>query len=818
MTAEVVRAGGGGRIAPAEDLLNVTIDDVAVQVPKGTLIIRAAEAIGVAIPRFCDHPLLAPVAACRMCLVEIEGQPKPQPSCAVTVADGMVVRTQHSSVVAADAQYGVMEFLLLNHPLDCPVCDKGGECPLQNQAMANGRGETRFDGPKRQFPKPIPISAQVLLDRERCVQCARCTRFADEIAGDPFIDLFDRGSSQQVGTSDDQPFDSYFSGNTIQICPVGALTSASYRFRSRPFDLVSVPTVCEHCAVGCSLRTDVRRGQVQRRLAADAPDVNEEWNCDKGRFAFTYTLHDRIETPMVRDDGQLRTASWPEAIDRAARAVRASESAAVLTGGRLTVEDAYAYAKFARVVLRTDDVDFRARAASGEERHFLTTLVAGRTAGPTMRDLEAAPAVVIAGLDVEEEAPVLLLRLRKGDRPGREVYSVAPYLTTGSVKLGAALLPTVPGDEAAVLESLADPGAGPAAAALRRDGAVLVVGERLATVPGALSAAARLAESTGAVLVWVPRRAGERGSLEAGLLAGLLPGGRPLADPVARAEVARAWGLDDLPVTEPGRDLSALLEASTMSGAPDLLVLAGVGTGDVPDRAGLTALIAASGTVIAFEQRHTDVTAAADVVFPVAAAPEKAGTFVNLEGRWRPFPAVFRDSLHLSDARVLELIAAELDLPFGSGEVAALRAELTGLGRWAGERDVPPSVPAGAASHPGAGEAVLATWRMLLDDGTLQVGEPHLAATSRPARAVVSTGLARGLGVREGESVRISSEHGGFSLPVAIVADAVDGVVWVPANSADSHPLDVLGVGAGAVVSVAAAGSAAGAMPVGTSS
>ena len=571
---------------------------------------------------------------------------------------------------------------------------------------------------------------------------------------------------------------------------------------------MSVPTVCEHCAVGCSLRTDVRRGEVQRRLAADAPDVNEEWNCDKGRFAFTYTRHDRIDTPMVRDGGELRTASWPEAIDRAARAIQGSSSAAVLTGGRLTVEDAYAYARFARVVLRTDDVDFRARAASGEERHFLTTLVAGRGTGPTMRDLEAAPAVVVVGLDVEEEAPVLLLRLRKGDRPGREVYSVAPYLTSGSVKLGATLVATVPGDEAIALETMADPAAGAAAAALRRAGAVLVVGERLAAVPGALSAAARLAESTGAALVWVPRRAGERGSLEAGLLAGLLPGGRSITDPVARAEVARAWGLDDLPVTSPGRDLPAVVQAAVDGAlAPDVLVLAGVGTDDLPDRDGFAALVAASGTVIAFEQRHTDVTAAADVVFPVAAAPEKSGTFVNLEGRWRPFPTVFRDTLHLSDARVLELIATELDAPVGPGDLTHLREELTALGRWTGERDVPPSVPAGAAPRPAAGEAVLASWRMLLDDGTLQVGEPHLAATARPARAVVSTGLARGLGVREGEAVRISSEHGELTLPVAIVADAVDGVVWVPANSTPSRPLAVLRVGAGALVSVAAAGA-----------
>ncbi len=243
------------------DLVTLTIDDVEVSVPKDSLVIRAAEQVGVQIPRFCDHPLLAPVGACRQCLVEVwaprngelASMGKPQASCTLAVTDGMVVKTQVSSKVADKAQQGVMEFLLVNHPLDCPVCDKGGECPLQNQAMSNGRGESRFSengGTKRTFPKPINISAQVLLDRERCVLCARCTRFSEQIAGDPFIALIERGALQQVGIYEKEPFESYFSGNTIQICPVGALTSASYRFRSRPFDLVSTPSVCEHCAVG----------------------------------------------------------------------------------------------------------------------------------------------------------------------------------------------------------------------------------------------------------------------------------------------------------------------------------------------------------------------------------------------------------------------------------------------------------------------------------------------------------------------------------------------------------------------------------------
>src|SRR6266542_3269997 len=243
-----------------EGHVRLTIDGIEVIAPKGELIIRTAERLGIQIPRFCDHPLLEPAGACRQCLVEVEmggrPMPKPQASCTITVADDMVVHTQLTSPVADKAQQGVMELLLINHPLDCPICDKGGECPLQNQAMSNGRADSRFHDVKRTFPKPIAISTNVLLDRERCVLCQRCTRFSDEIAGDPFIDLLERGAEQQIGTSAEVPFQSYFSGNTVQICPVGALTGASYRFRARPFDLVSTPSVYEHCAAGCRQRTD----------------------------------------------------------------------------------------------------------------------------------------------------------------------------------------------------------------------------------------------------------------------------------------------------------------------------------------------------------------------------------------------------------------------------------------------------------------------------------------------------------------------------------------------------------------------------------
>src|SRR5215470_16721281 len=409
-------ANDAGALAPVTEGVTVTIDGFEITVPKGMLVIRAAELLGIQIPRFCDHPLLDPVGACRQCLVEVEGQAKPLASCTTTCTDGMTVRTHLTSRVAEKAQRGVMEFLLINHPLDCPMCDKGGECPLQNQAMSTGAGESRFIEAKRTFAKPVALSTEVLLDRERCISCTRCTRFAEEIAGDPLVEFLERGPDQQIGTADGVPFDSYFSGNTVQICPVGALTGAAYRFRSRPFDLVSTPSICEHCASGCRQRTDHRRGVVTRRLAGSAPEVNEEWNCDKGRWAFTYaTMPDRLVSPLVRDaEGVLQPASWSEALDVAARGLAAARGrAGVLTGGRLTVEDAYAYSKFARLALASNDIDMRARPHSAEETDFLASKVAGTSIDLDYRALEQAPVVLLAGFEPEDESPIVYLRLRK---------------------------------------------------------------------------------------------------------------------------------------------------------------------------------------------------------------------------------------------------------------------------------------------------------------------------------------------------------------------------------------------------------------------
>lgn len=782
------------------DRVTLTIDGAEVTVPKGTLVIRAAEGIGIQIPRFCDHPLLDPVGACRQCLVEVEGQRKPLASCTTVATDGMVVRTQVTSEAADRAQKGVMELLLINHPLDCPVCDKGGECPLQNQAMSSGRAESRFDGVKRTFPKPIPLSSEVLLDRERCVLCARCTRFSRQVAGDPMIELLERGALQQVGIADEEPFDSYFSGNTVQICPVGALTGAAYRFRARPFDLVSTPSVCEHCASGCAQRTDHRRGTVLRRLAGDDPQVNEEWNCDKGRWAFTYAREpDRLETPLVRDPGgELRPASWPEAITVAARGlVAATGRAGVLVGGRATYEDAYAYAKFARVVLGTGDVDFRARPHSAEESAFLASHVAGRGLGPevvTYDDLENASAVVLVAFEPEEESPIVFLRLRKAVRTGRAVIlSIAPFASRGLDKMSGRLLRAVPGDEPAILDELAG------SDFLRRPGAVIVVGERAAAVPGTLTAVAALAAETGARVAWIPRRAGERGALEAGALAGLLPGGRPIADPEARRQVADVWNVPDLPVGS-GRDTAGVLTAAA-SGAIGALLVGGVDPNDLPyPRAALAGLDAAD-FVVSLELRHSTVTDRADVVFPVAPVAEKSGSFVDWEGRVRPFDTALPRTGALPDLRVLDAIAAEARRPLSLPDVAAARAELDRLGPWQGAR-VPMSGTAPSATpEPGPGEAVLAGWRMLLDAGRMQDGEPFLAGTARPPVVRLSADCAAELGVREGEPVTVATDRGSVTLPLAIT-DLPYRVVWLPICSPGSEVYRQLGAQIGDVVRI----------------
>jgi NADH-quinone oxidoreductase subunit G len=782
---------GGAAVEQREDLVTLTIDDIEVSVPKGTLVIRAAELIGVEVPRFCDHPLLDPVGACRQCLVEVPDGgtgrpiPKPQASCTLEVAPGMKIKTQVTSPIADKAQRGNMEFLLINHPLDCPICDKGGECPLQNQAMSHGYAESRFTDEKRTYPKPINISANVLLDRERCVLCARCTRFSEQIAGDPFIALIERGVLQQVGIYEKEPLESYFSGNTIQICPVGALTSAEYRFRARPFDLVSTPSIAEHDACGSAIRIDHRRGKVMRRLAGDDPDVNEEWITDKDRFALRYgDGEDRLTRPLVRDGAVLRPASWPEAIDVAVRGLRAAgSSVGVLTGGRLTLEDAYSYSKFARAVLGSNNIDFRARQHSSEEADFLAHAVAGTGRGVSFADLEDASSVLLVCLEPEEEAGMIFLRLRKAFRKKHLTsWTLAPYASNGARKMGARLIPCLPGDEPAVLDQIdaeARSDDDHLAETTLEANSVILVGERAAGLSGTFSACLRLAERTGARLAWVPRRAGDRGALEAGCLPNLLPGGRPVSDPAARVDTQTTWGVESLPSLE-GRDADEILIAA---GDRELeaLVVAGVDPNDFVDpHAALEGLEAVS-FMISLETRASLVTERANVVFPVSLMQQRAGTFVNWEGRRRWFDIAIDRPNDMSDIRVLAALADGLGTDLGFRTAAQARAELDELGTWEGDQIEAPDYPAGEPAEPGGSSALLATWRMALDESRALDGEPYLQATARAPEARMSPSTAADAGITN--VAMISNDRGSITLPAVLDSEMVDGVVWVPSRA-----------------------------------
>ena len=837
----------------SENLVKVTIDDVELDVPAGTLVIRAAEQAGIRIPRFCDHPLLEPVAACRQCLVEVgmpdrntgelRFMPKPQPSCAQTVTPGMVVKTQHTSEVARLAQEGVMEFLLINHPLDCPICDKGGECPLQNQAMSEGRESSRFIDAKRTYRKPLKLTSQILLDRERCILCQRCVRFGKEIAGDPFLDLQGRGGGtaptehhhfmgEQVGSFDTavldyfnpqakdnvkagisgpygqegiigsinegdlapndrdvsgRAFASYFSGNIIQICPVGALTSNDYRFRARPFDLVSTASVTEHDASGSAIRVDIRRGEVLRRLAGNDPEVNEEWITDKDRFAFKWSGVQRLNTPFVRENGQLVPTSWSDALDRVHRALAglSGDQVGFLPGGRLSFEDAWAWSKFARSVVGSDSIDMRSRSHSEEERSFLAAHVAGSGLGVTYSQLESAGQVLLVGLEPEDECGAIFLRMRKATRKGKlRVASLAPMTSRGLAKLSGELLRCAPGTEVEVAAEIREGGEF-ADLASRLDGGVILVGERASRTPGLLSEVVRLAERTHCRIQWVPRRAGERGGVEAGLLPGLLPFGRPLASQEARESLA--WG--EIPAQR-GLDATQMLEAAA-DGRVKALVVGGVDLRDFDDPAAARKALDQVDFLVSLEVRRSEVTDRADVILPVAPPLEKNGTFINWEGRLRPFGQAIA-SRSQTDRLVFDALASEFGVDLGLHDLVGLYDQVNPLMQWNGQREE--FVPATASElvEVGQGEALLATHKPMLDAGRLQDGASMLAGSARRPVVFASRATVAGLGIDEGEELTLSTQRGSITLPLQF-ADLPDGVVWVPECSQGSIVHESLG-------------------------
>ncbi|MEY3019168.1 MAG: hypothetical protein RLZZ272_152 [Actinomycetota bacterium] len=777
-------SAAGAGVEGAEELVTLTIDDIEVSVPAGTLIIRAAETIGTIVPRFCDHPLLDPVGACRQCVVEVEGQPKPVMSCTVPVAPGMVVRTHLTSEVARRGQRGTIEFLLVNHPLDCPMCDKGGECPLQDQALEHGANTSRFIDQKRRYDKPVAVSPQILLDRERCVLCARCTRFSEQISGDPFIELFERGALEQVAIYEDEPYESYFSGNVIQICPVGALTSTSYRFKARPFDVVTTPSVCDQCSAGCTLTVQSRRGEIQRQLARTNMAVNEEWSCDKGRFGFTHlTAPARLTRPALRRDGVLVDAGWGEALGVAARAITEAMAAgpgrvAVVTGSRLADEDALLVSRYVRTVLASDDVDFRTTLATDDEVGDLTALAARPSA--SYDDVGAAPVIVVAGLDPEEEVPILHLRLRKAWRKHTaRIVVVGPHAGT-LAPIAWRHVPTAPGAEAAVLSALAA-GEGEVGRALAEaERPAVLVGERAGA--GSIAAGAALAEAVAGTFGWVPRRAGARGALEAGLVAGALPGGRRIDDAADRAELEAVWG--PLPAA-PGRDLAAILGAAA-AGDIDVLHLIGV---DLARDAGSAELARAAlervGTVIVQDLARTDtIVGHADVVLPATATQERAGTRTDWEGRAQRFSrAVDGPELVLDDREIVGRLAALLGHRLDT-DLESLRAERERLGRRA-----TPHPFTGTTSVAGAqgasGEGLVGVVRpLLLGTGTMLAGADDLLATARTPVVLVNPADAAARGLSDGDEAVLTGATGAaLVLPVVIAPDLVPGAVVLPGGS-----------------------------------
>ena len=622
------------------ETVKVTIDGREVDARPGELLVKVAQDNGVYIPRFCWHERMKPVGMCRACLVEIEGVRGFPPSCTTPVTDGMVVHTQSESV--RKIQDGVLELLLVNHPLDCPVCDRGGECPLQDQTLAFGPGETRFVEEKRHYEKPIPISDLVLLDRERCIQCSRCTRFADEIAGDPLITFVARGDRTQVLTYPDEPFASYFSGNTVQICPVGALTSKQYRFKARPWDLATVETSCTACAVQCRGALQSSSNRVVRLLGVDSEPVNHGWLCDKGRYGIEY-LHssDRILTPRVRNGGELADTSWPEALGAAAGELRKAldlhgpGSVAVLGGARGTNEDAYVWARFAKGVLRTDNVD----AQLGDGLPAEVVLGVPRA---EISDCDSAAAVVLLAPDLKEELPVLYLRLRRA-----VVECGVPLIDLSATDHGLSryasfVLRPVPGEQGALAERLAsavatgeetgDAAVDAAAALIReRDGDVVVVLGRPSLAERAdvtVRAAAALASVPRVRFLSALRRGNVHGALDLGLAPGFLPGRVTLEE--GRERFAAAWG--GAP-DSPGLGAEGILRAAA-DGKVRVLVLVGADPlGDFPDRALAKAGLDGAGTIVAVDAFLSESARRADVFLPCTLWGEKAGSVTNIEGR-----------------------------------------------------------------------------------------------------------------------------------------------------------------------------------------
>ncbi len=639
---------------PEQKIIQLTIDGREIEAVEGQILVDAAKFGDVEIPYFCYEPKLGqPVGACRMCLVEIEGIPKLQTSCSTAVRDGMVVHTQTERV--KEAQNAVVEFLLVNHPLDCPVCDKGGECPLQDITFGWGLGRSRVVEPKRHFQKPLSLSPLIAIDRERCILCYRCVRFSQEIAEDWQLIFIERGAHTFVGTHDGHPYVAPFSGNIIELCPVGALTSQPYRFRARPWDIEQAGGLCTLCPSQCNVSFTVRDDKVLRVLARDHDEVDDGWLCDKGRFAYqAIHVDDRITRPLVRDGGELRPASWEKALDVASQIARHRGRTAALVGGQATNEEAFLLQRLLREGLDSGDIDSR----PGPPIDLgLARALAAPALQATVPDLEFAHTVLVLGCEPLDDAPILDLRIRKGVRRRGVKLAIASARPSSLDPNATLSVRFAPGDEAGFLSALEAacghassdaPGEDPIAALaqlLRTGGedVVILYGESLpAAALESLLAIARslgLEGRAGAGLLALPAGANGRGVREAGAIPNAGPG---------YAELGGA----------PGRNAPEIAKAAAGGHVTALYLLQIDPLRELPDRAGWESALHHAGLVIAHASVLTEGLAEhATVVFPAESSAEKEGTVTHPDGRLQRIRAAIA---HPGDVRATWSVIAEL--------------------------------------------------------------------------------------------------------------------------------------------------------------
>ena len=796
---------------PRPELQEITfsLDGREVRAPENIMLADAAKYGDVEIPVFCYEPKLGqPVGACRMCLVEIEGIPKLQTACSTAVKDGMVVHTQSDRVRVA--QEAVVEFLLINHPLDCPVCDKGGECPLQDITFGWGGGRSRFIEPKRHFRKPLELSPLVAIDRERCILCYRCVRFSQEISEDYQLVLHDRGTRTYVGTFDGHPYVGPFAGNIIELCPVGALTSVPYRFRARPWDIEGSGSVCTLCPAQCNVEFTVRDERVLRVLARENPEVDDGWLCDKGRFAYqSIHVDERVTQPMLRDGGELRPVTWERALEAAAAGLsRAGARSAALIGGAATNEEGFLVQRLMRESLGSPHVD--SRPAGGPSRELARTLAAPALQA-TVSDLEFANAVLVLDTEPVDDAPILDLRVRKGVRrqdvklavatsrpsaldpsaqlsvryaPGRgAAFAAALSLALAGGELDAAALAA--GTESGALRDLAE--------LLRGAGEEIVVlyGESLlhddddACALLALADALGVASTAGAGLLGIPAGSNGRGLREAGALPDSGPG---FTEPAAAGRGASeiAAGLRD-------GDLTAiyLLQSDPVR--------------SYPDSGGWDRALERAATVVAHASLLTEgIRAHATVVFPAESYAEKEGTLTHPDGRvQRLRPAIGHPGETRAGWSVIAELARRIGMNLGvlTGAMASRQlfdaipfyAGLT-LEQLAGHGVHWPSREQAAAlgTAPGDRPQLAAPVPAVSPNGTLRLGtyrsiwaspeveaSPALKFLTQRQRAELNPDDGERLGVAEGDSVEVSAAGTSIGAVVALRTGVPTGSVFL---------------------------------------